>query len=960
MSFQFTHPLFLLLLPIGLVWVIWLFLKSDVQIGAWRRWTALLLRIVILHALVLAVAGLQFKKPQEGMNVFFLLDRSDSVPSVQQEMAAKYVNLVSAEKKKPDAGGVVVFGSEAALEFRANPIVDLKKVQAVVNTERTDLGSAIRLGSAGFPEHGQKRLVVISDGNENIGDALAEAQEARGLGVTIDVLPVGIHRSNDVAVQKFAVPARVKEKQTFEARIFLMADRAQPATVRLYRNSQYLGEKKVELAAGKNLFSFPETLDQAGLYQYSVEVDAPGDVLPQNNKGTTFVSVQGEPQILLVSSQPQQDQALASALGSSGLKVRTVGASGFPDTLQQLQEYDAVFISDIAAGDLGDRLMKYVESAVRDFGVGLVCVGGEHTYAAGGYRATPLEATLPVNMELDSKKVVPYGAVVLVMHGMEFGNGNAVARDCAIGVLDALGPQDELGVTLWDGSTRWLVPLAKVGDKSAMRKTIAGMNQGDLGDFQPIMEKAHEALKKSRASLKHIIVFSDGDPAAPSQKLMQDIVADRITVSTVLISGHAGPQTMEWIANQGNGQFHNVVSPADLPQIFIKETMVVLKSAISEEPFLPKLTAGTEPVRGIGGAEFPQLQGYVCTTPKARAELPLVTDKGDPLLAHWQYGLGRAVAFTSDAKPKWARNWMGWEKYRQFWAQVAQWSLRRLQAADLSPEISIDKGQGLLTVEAIDKEGNYRNFLNLQAVVVAPNGDRQSVRLDQTGPGRYEVRFPAKQVGAYTVGVLDYTGGTLQGMQRLGASLDYSPEFNSAEPNLNLLRHLAEVGGGKVLTTPGAPFDGENANPYLHDRRKTFQPVDLFEWLLKLAIVLFPLDVGVRRIQLDRAEMLQALRKVRQWVFFWEGKPRPVEADESLAALLARRDQVRSRQSPPPLGPQPDLFQPQKSAADLPDVGQEKESQPNETPASPTPSTASDEARGQMNRLLKAKNRAKR
>src|SRR5262249_52934126 len=158
----------------------------------------------------------------------------------------------------------------------------------------------------------------------------------------------------------------------------------------------------------------------------------------------------------------------------------------------------------------------------------------------------------PVDMELSSKKVLPSGALVLIMHGMEFNNGNQVARDIAVAALDALGPQDEIGVLLWDGSERWLFPLTKKGDGKELGRKIAGMNQGDLPSFQNLMTMAHEGLKKSTANLKHIVVFSDGDPGPPSTDLMDSIVKDRMTVSSVLISGHAGPQTMIAIANQGH------------------------------------------------------------------------------------------------------------------------------------------------------------------------------------------------------------------------------------------------------------------------------------------------------------------------------------------------------------------------------------------------------------------------
>ncbi len=960
MKVQFTHPYYLWLLPLVLGWVIWLAWKSDVQISRWRRWFAFLLRVLVVLAIVLALAGLQWLRPQEGMNVFFLLDRSDSIPSPQQDLERAYVTNSADHKKTLDKAGMIVFGSEASIETTANAAVGEGKIQAVVGTERTDIAGAIRLGTAAFPETGQKRLVLLSDGNENMGDAMAAVLASRSLGVTTDVVPLGIQRGNDVSVQKLTVPSKLKKGQVFEVKIFVQSDRATPAILRLYRNEQYLGEQKVELSAGKNLFTFPQTLSDPDYYHYDVRVEAPGDTVPQNNRASAFTSVRGEPRILVVSSAPEADKPLAAALQSARLETKLVGVHGFPGTLAEMQSYDAIFLCNVAAGDLGNDLQKLLESAVRDFGVGLVCVGGEQTYAAGGYRGTPLESTLPVDMELDSKKVLPTGAVALVMHGMEFANGNQVARDCAVGVLQALGPQDEMGVVLWDGNEHWLFPMTKVGDKKELGRQIAGMNQGDLPGFEGVMGIAHEGLKKSTAHLKHIIVFSDGDPAAPSLPLMNAIVGDLITVSTVLISGHAGPDTMIWIADHGKGRFYNVTSPDELPQIFIKEAAVILKSAIYEDPFKPQLKSSSEVVRGIGAAEYPKLLGYVATTPKSRAEVPLVTDKGDPLLAHWQYGLGRAVAFTSDAKAKWARNWLGWGKYQEFWSQIGQWSLRRLENSDFNTEVSVDKGQGEITTDALDEQGNYRNFLNLDGVVVSPKGERFNVHLEQTGPGHYEAHFPTKEVGTYMLNLLDKKDGKVRGSQVVGASINYSPEFNASEPNLNLLRRLAESGGGRIID-PENPAD----NTFLHNRQKTFQPRDLWEWLLKLAVLLFPLDVAVRRIQLDRDELHRARRKLIGWIFFWRGVPREPEAEESLAALLARREQVRTTQTAP-AQPPPDLFRPQKPATALPGqeppqitAGAPPMDEPKPPPSEPE-SGAKPPPTSTTSRLLDAKRRAQR
>ncbi len=956
MNFQFTHPWYLLLLPFALGWIIWLAWKSDVQINRWRRWFSFWLRAIIVVAIILALAGLQWLRPLEGMNVFFLLDRSDSIPSAQQELARTYINKSTSEKKRVDKGGVIVFGSEANIETAANAAVDVEKIQAVVGTERTDIAGAIRLGTAAFPETGQKRLVLMSDGNENTGDAMTALLAARQLGVTMDVLPMGITRGNDVSVRNLSVPSKLKKGQVFEVKIFLQSDEATPATLRLYRDDEYLGEQKVQLSKGKNLFTFPQTLTEPRFYKYDARVEAPGDTVPQNNRASAFTSVKGEPQILVVSADPEGDKPLVEALRSARLQVKGVGVNGFPGSLAEMQSYDAIFISNVAAGDLGKDLQTLLESAVRDFGVGLVCVGGDQTYAAGGYRGTPLEATLPLDMELDSKKVLPSGAVALVMHGMEFGNGDQVARDCAQGVLQALGPQDEMGVVLWDGYERWLFPMTKVGDKKSLGRQIAGMQQGDLPGFQGVMKMAYDGLKGSKGNLKHMIVFSDGDPQAPSQSLMNDIVAAKITVSTVLISGHAGPDTMIFIADQGRGRFYNVTSPNDLPQIFIKEAAVILKSAIYEDPFKPQVRSMSEVVRGLGG-DYPISLGYVATTPKPRAEIPLVTDKGDPLLAHWQYGLGRSVAFTSDAKAKWSKNWLGWANYQQFWSQIAQWSLRRLENLDYTTDVSVEGTQGQISVEALDDNGNYQNFLNLDARVVNPKGEETTVHVEQTGPGHYEAKFPTKEVGTYMVNLLKMKGTNVVGSQRVGASINYSPEFAATEPNYNLLQRLAESGGGKVLD-PENPAD----NTFRLNRQETYQPRDLWEWLLKCCVLLFPLDVGVRRIQLDREEMRRAWRRLLSWILFWRGKPREPEAEESLQALLARREKVRSTQTAP-AQPSADLFKPQKPVT-LPPEGEPGQASgdfgmtvPTELPPEPKDKT---EPPSTTSRLLDAKRRAQK
>ncbi len=893
-SVDFTHPHWLWVLPPALGWVLWLVRVSDAQAGPWRRWGACALRLVVVSAVILALAGMRWREAVEGMNLIFVLDRSESVPHEQQEQARRWAREVSAKKPQDDRVGVVVFGAEASLEATPSILPALEKIQAVVPTERTDISSALRLASAAFPEHGQRRIVLVSDGHENQGDALAAAAAARALDITVDVAPLGAEARQDVAVQRVQLPADVKEGQPFEVRIFLRADEPGPATVRLYRNDQFLGEQPVALEAGKNLFTFPQTLPTPGFYSYDVRVEAAQDRVPQNNRAQAFTRVVGKPRVLVVSSDPAADTPLWQALNAPEVDCQLTGVAGLPETLAAWQSWDAIVFCNLLAGDLTREQHGMLETAVRDFGVGLVCVGGDQAYGAGAYRGTPLARVLPVEVELSSKKVLPPGALMLVIDrsGSMAGDKLEMARQAAAAAVAALAPNDLVGVIAFDGAPHVVVPLQPARDRNEIMRRIMSISVGGGTVMYPAMVQAHELLQRATASFKHCVLLTDGvSQPGDFEGITRTMAQDRITVSTVGLGEDIDGPLLEFIAAAGQGRFYFVPTPAQLPQVFIKEAAVVLKSAIVEEPFYPRLAASTDPVRGL--TTYPQLLGYVVTEPKPRAETPLVTEQGDPLLAHWYYGLGAVVAFTSDARAKWARDWVAWDRYQQFWRQVVQWSLRRLDNANLDVEITADRGQGRVRVEALDAAGNYRDFLQLQGTVYAPGGSRQVLRLQQTGPGLYEAAFEMRQPGVYMCNVLVIEEGEVRATQTAGASLNHAPEFEATGPNLALLRRLAETTGGQVLDLahPGL-------NPFLEGRRKTWRPHDLRDLLLQLALILFVLDVGWRRVSPDPEQLAKFRAALGNFLARW--KPVPASATEPtpLSPLLARRDQVRAQREP--------------------------------------------------------------
>lgn len=887
MSIGFTQPLWLLLL-LTLIPVAWISWKSPAGLDRWRRWTSLIVRLVILAAIILALAGIEWRQRNDAVAVVFLLDHSDSVPERHRNLMLDYVRETAKKKREHDKAGVVVFGGDASIELMpAVEKLEIQKLYSVVNTHATDISAALRLAHASLPPDAQKRIVLISDGNENLGDAVQEAESARANGATVDVLAVDEAKRRDVQIEKVVMPSIMKKAETFEVKIHVLATESGGAKLRIFRNGRYLGEQQVNVEKGRNVFAFPQAIEESGFHSYAVEVESERDDIPQNNKGTAFTSVRGDPVALVIHADRSRAAPLDDALARTKIQIKSVGIEGVPEDISEMVNYDLIVLSNVNAGDLSEAQMKRLQSAVRDFGVGLMAIGGDDSYTAGAYRGTPLEDLLPVSMDLSSKKVLPSGAIAIVCHATEFPDGNRWARDIALAALEALGPSDQMGIVLWDGTDKWLFPMQPVGDRRNLGRLISGMNPGDMPSFINVMDMAHKGLVGCKAHLKHMVVFSDGDPQSPTDKEVDAIVADKITISTVMIGGHVAPDPMVRIAQRGHGRFHDVKSAKDLPQIFIKEAAVILKSSIFEEPFQPKLGDPSEITRGFSNEAMPQLLGYVATTKKPRAEVPIVSANNDPILAQWHYGLGRVVAFTSDAKPKWATQWIAWDRWDSFWGQAAKWALRRVENSSYDATIQIQNNRGHLLVDALDPQGRFLNQLDLHATITLPAGKTMDARLRQTEPGHYETDFSAPEVGVYLANLRTMSNSVLTASQAVGASIAYSIEYRDLSPNAHLLHKLAEVSGGRVLKGTDDPFNDL--------RVPAWRPTPMWAWMLSLAVLLFPFDVGIRRVMIDRAQWADYTRKLLARIGLDRWQKAHPKADEAMSALLTRKAKLREK-----------------------------------------------------------------
>jgi uncharacterized membrane protein len=890
MSFALTNPLALLGLLL-IPYLVWVNRVSLADQPHRRRWVSLGLRIVIVALLVLSLAGVQAVRMNDQLCVFFILDVSDSVPTAQKAAALDYVKRAVKQMRGDDLAGVIVVGSEALMELSPARSLQIDKIHSTLSPTRTDLAAALRLALAAFPEGTLKKIVLLSDGNENVGAALDEANLAASDDVMIDVVPRAAKYDKEVLAERLVVPPQVKIGEPFTLKLLARSLQPTSATVRLLRNGAPFRSYDAELVEGVNTLDLPQIVDDAGFYEYEAVIETPNDTLAENNRALGFCLIRGQPKVLYCEGEPGGDQYLAGALRAAKVQTDVVGLSGVPLALGQLQQYDALILSDVRADLISLEQMMVIRAAVRDLGIGLIMIGGEDSFGVGGYYQTPVEDALPVYMDVRRKRKMPGLAMELVIDksgsmGMSILGASKVdlAKEAAIAATNLLNPQDEIGVICFDEAFKEVVKLQKASNKRAISDQIAQIRAGGGTQMYGAMYRAYERLKASNAKIKHCILLTDGQSLpADFEGLARQMVRAGITISSVAVGSDSAVGLLQALAKIGKGNYYFTDSPRNIPRIFTRETMLASQQFIFEQPFQPRCDASSELLRGLDLASVPPLLGHVMTTKKELAHNSMVTPKGDPVLTEWRYGLGRSVAFTSDAKAHWASHWIGWPGYRKFWEQVTRWTIRSVAKSPYLASVDIEGGKGRAALEAIDRDGNFVNFLSAEARVIGPGLDSERVPMQQVAPGRYEARFKAREVGQYIVNIAYQDQQGKRASQVAGAQVSYPPEYAELEPNEPLLARLSELTNGVMNPEPQAAFVKRQPGV----RRST----DIWPLLAALALLLFPLDVALRRLMIER-EHWAAFAEAFARLAWWRRVPVPAPAGAPLGRLLERKQET--------------------------------------------------------------------
>lgn len=845
--------------PLLLLWIVplagllfWLQRASLHPMSRARKRALLAVRIVGVLLILLALASPAWELETEEETVLFVLDHSQSLGAEGIAAAQTRTNALLAELPSATRAGIVSAGADTTV---LRPVGDdhapitLDPKLAETDGHQSDLAGAVTLASGLFPPGTARRLVLVTDGLETRGDLVAAAREAALRGIVIDVVPVhGPDRPDARVVRLRSSRTRSHEGATIALTAELESSVAGTANLRLFENGVEVESRAIELKAGEPMTeTFQRTPEERNLYRYLVRVEGvENDVIPENNEAMSLVEVRGRPLLLLIEGDAEEAHYLTDAMAKEGIRLHQRPPESFPQSLQELAAYDGIVVSDVPAFQLSERSMTLIHDYVEQLGGGFLMIGGLRSFGVGGYYRTPIEDILPVRMQPPDKEERYSTALCLVIDrsGSMRGNKIEVCKSAAIATAEMLSRKDHIGVVAFDNRAHWVVPMTRAGKKGEIQARIATLNAGGGTNIYPGMSAAYEALKSTSARVKHMIVLSDGRTQGGGyEQLAQQAHGDDITISSVGVGGGADNQLMARIAQAGGGKHYATSDPSNIPRIFTQDAATHLGKLIREQAFRPQQVETHPMLAGWDTSKAPELLGYVKTIRKATTQVPLVTDIGDPLLAHWRFGLGKVTAFTSDCKSRWAALWIaGWPGYSQFWGQVLREMARNPQGRNMDVHIARDARGARIVVDVFESAAAFKHGADVHAnVFFVPQGalgsamkNIRSTRLEQVGPGRYEGRFRPTAPGVYLV-------RARSGSDLVSAGLVYnvSGETVSARVDDDLLGQVTRITGGSML--------GESATSLARMQAGHARYVDLTPWILVLFLLLFLADIAIRR-----------------------------------------------------------------------------------------------------------------
>ncbi|MFW5785605.1 MAG: VWA domain-containing protein [bacterium] len=837
------------------------------------RTLSAVLRLASLVLLAVALAGPRVQGTDPGIHTVYLLDASGSVYQEESRRAAGFVVASTQGLAAPDTAAVIAFAEDSHLlvprDSRPTRIAAALggypgRDGSLPPRGATNLAGAIDHALSALPPSGDRRVVVISDGVETVGNARAATAAARSRGVRVSAVYTGDASRPEVRLAEVRVPERVDPGEVFEVTVVTESTGPAEATLALFRDDESLGSDEVTLTRGRNVFRYRDRTSTPGIRTYRAVVESSADTLNRNNQATGAVHAGRESRILYLREENVR-RPFEEALTAQGLRVVGLRPADLSATLTELSAYDTVVIDNVPASRFSLSRMNELERYVRRTGGGVVMLGGPSSFGAGGYFQTPVEQLLPVSMDVTSTVRVPTLAMLFLVDksgSMEVSPGTGVpkleiVKEAVLSSIEIMNPYHLVGLISFDAAAERTIPITRVAERERIATDVARLRSGGGTVLATALEEAKYALQEVEASTKHVIILSDGlTRDADFRRLARELADQGITVSTVSIGTDANKRIMEMIAGEGGGRYYHTDDTSRVPRIFTQETSIVARNVIVEEAFFPTGRAEHALLSGIPVNELPALDGFVMTYPKNSARQLMDASQGHPLLATWQYGLGRAVAFTSGVDGRWGRSWAEWELLPRFAGQIVDWVQRPAYTGEVSARVTREGSTGRVAVDVTEGRARYVNDAVMTAALSRPDGTDQNVQLNQAGPGRYVGEVELAEAGVHVLSVAGSpreaaaprgeTSAPRIGPSVLPVTVPYPAEYAALRGAPSFLQGVATLGDGVLVSLSERGFPHRDL-PRV--RTSDAEPRPIWPLLVVAAAVLFVVEIVVRVVR---------------------------------------------------------------------------------------------------------------
>lgn len=845
MGINFSNPwVLLLILPI-MGFIVFSYTRTLRNRSQNERW-AMITRSIIIILLILSLAGVSIRKSTDKTTLIFAVDLSDSTKDARESMVS-FIRKTLQHKPSNYQIGIITFGKSAVVEQPLSYDMAFHGLETIPEPHFTDISAGLQMARALMPEDTQKRVLLLTDGNENLGEAVQKAKSLSLQGVRVDGVFFNSNTDNEVQISSLDLPSKLYQNEAYDIRVTIDSSINTSGNIRLYANRKLVAEQKVEIQKGENRFIFRDVADESGIKTYEAELDVEDDSIKQNNRMASYVEVQGPPLLAMVEGKEGESRELAAILDAAGIKYNIYDPLSFPEEIDELRKYHGIVLCNTSADDLGMERINILNTYVKSLGRGLLFTGGDNSYALGGYMGTSLADMLPVDLDLSRKAEIPdLGLVLVIDKSGSMADGQYgitkidMAKEAALRSIESLRPVDYIGVVAFDGDAHWIVNTQHPENLDAIEEQILSIPARGGTNIYPGLLQAYDSLKGLNTKLKHVILMTDGQSMPGDYYGILEKMGDQgITLSTVAVGQDADQSLLEGLATQGEGRYYYTDEFADIPKIFTKETYMATQSYIQNRTFFPIIT-GHSPMVNAFTEGFPALHGYIATLPKNAAIMVLSSDRQDPILAEWQYGLGRVIAWTSDVRGIWTEDWLKWNKAEDFWLGA----ISRLLPLE-------NDSQGFIDTSLVGDQGRIRvslgeimmGNLESEAIVIDPAGKENKVDLKVIQPGIYEGNFSVSTPGIYIINTRHKDGGQTTITSESALAVSYSSEYDLRQSgSKEILHRIVNQTGGKIFDNPEDVFK-ENLKP-------VWAQTEIWPWLLPIALLLFILDIAIRRLNI--------------------------------------------------------------------------------------------------------------